>query len=105
MDSAPLHVHYYIEPCCLGPEGHAFIEAFCEYGNKVFQTFTPPFIELALHERTHSSQAELTYVLGGQPVTREQARAFLEQRRYQLDAFEEHLHDDLSHLVEDFLGR
>lgn len=93
-----------VEPGCLGPEGKKHIREFCDYAQKQVETIDADFICWELVPRDDKSLPEMQYKIHNKKLTHDKAAKYLELFKKDLDVFEDHLHEKISHLVEEYLG-
>jgi len=100
-----LNVLYRVEPGCLGPDGPKNIEAFCDFAEKKVEDLDANYVHWEIIPRFDKSLPEMEYKALGKNLSHDQADRYLAVFKQNLDEFEEHLHDKLGLLIEDFLGR
>lgn len=100
-----LNVLYRVEPGCLGPDGPKKIEDFCEYAKKEVENLDANFVHWDILPRFDKTLPEMEYKALNKNLTHDQADRYLAVFEQSLDEFEEHLHDKLGVLIENYLGR
>ena len=93
-----------VEPGCLGPDGKKHIKKFCEFAQKQVETIDSDFVHWELVPREDKSLPEMQYKISNKKLTHDKAAKYLGLFRKDLDEFEEHLHDKVAHLVDEYLG-
>ncbi|MBV7316353.1 hypothetical protein [Shewanella sp. NIFS-20-20] len=94
-----------VEPGCLGPNGLDHIEEFCLLANRAIPQMSSGFALWQFTPRYDKSLPELQYLLNDKVLTQVQAERYLELNHYELDEFEEKLHERLSKLINQYLAR
>ena len=100
-----LNVLYRVEPGCLGPDGPNTIESFCDYAEKSVENLDSDFVHWDIVPRFDKSLPEMEYKALNKRMSHDQAARYLAVFHKDLDEFEEHLHEQLGNLIEDYLGR
>ena len=103
-DTKKLTVISRIEPGCLGPEGESYVEDFCKFAEKELASLDSDFVHWQLTPRRDKSLAEMQYLLQSKRISHDQAEKYLQLFNESLDEFEHHLHEELAHLIDNFLG-
>ena len=93
-----------VEPGCLGPEGKEHIQAFCDFAQKQVETIDAEFVHWELVPRDDKTLPEMQYKISNKKLTHDKAAKYLALFKKELDIFEEHLHEKVSHLVDEYLG-
>ena len=93
-----------IEPGCLGPDGKERIQAFCDFAQAQVEPIDADFVHWELVPRYDKSLPEMQYKIRNKKMTHDQAAKYLELFNKDLDEFEGHLHEKISHLVDEYLG-
>ncbi|NRD73851.1 hypothetical protein HQQ94_11495 [Shewanella sp. VB17] len=93
-----------VEPGCLGPDGIEHIESFCRFSHQELKKVDAEFIKWLPLPRYDKSLSEMEYSVASKLLTREKASQYLAHFECELDEFEEHFHDKLSTLINDFLA-
>ncbi|WP_299792077.1 hypothetical protein [uncultured Shewanella sp.] len=93
-----------IEPGCLGPDGVDHIESFCRFANQELKKVDPDYIKWIPLPRYDKSLSEMQYSVNNKQLNREKAAKYLSHFQSDLDDFEEHFHDKVSLLINDFLS-
>ncbi|MCW8875588.1 MAG: hypothetical protein OQK04_14525 [Kangiellaceae bacterium] len=100
-----LNVLYRVEPGCLGPDGPERIEDFCQFAEKEVEDLDADFVHWDIVPRFDKTLPEMEYKALQKRLTHEQAAKYLSVFEKDLDEFEEHLHEKLGVLIENYLGR
>ena len=98
-----LTVIFRLEPGCLGPDGSDHIEAFCGVAQRQIATMDADFVHWVLIPRFDKSLAEMQYKVSDKNLSHEQAVKYLSMFDKELDEFEEHLHDRVAHMIDEYL--
>lgn len=93
-----------VEPGCLGPSGIDHIEEFCKFAQIEFEPVDSDFVHWELLPRLDKNQEEMQYKINNKMLTHDKAKKFLEIFNKNFDEFEEHLHEKLASLIDQFLG-
>lgn len=94
-----------VEPGCLGQDGDKRIEAFCKVAHLEFEAIDSGFINWQVLPRLDKSLPEIEYKTINKTLSDPQAKKYLAFFDKNLDKFEEHMHDKLAVLIEQYLGR
>lgn len=94
-----------VEPGCLGPEGHLYIEDFCLQAQPLFGKIGRQYIAWQIVPRYDKKLPEIQYQLHGRNVPRDKADTFLRYHQHTLEQFEERINELLSTLIDIHLGR
>ncbi|MGL4476202.1 MAG: hypothetical protein ACRCT7_17375 [Shewanella sp.] len=105
QNQGPLSVLCRVEPGCLGPNGIDHIEEFCLLANRAIPQMSSNIALWQFTPRYDKSLPELQYLLNNKVLTSAQAERYLELHHYELDDFEEKLHERLSKLINQYLAR
>ncbi|AWB68317.1 hypothetical protein C2869_18730 [Saccharobesus litoralis] len=100
-----LTVIYRLEPGCLGPTGKDHIEDFCQYANKSLRSIDSECVNWAIIPRYDKSLPELEYQIQRKKLDKAKAEQFIDVFKKDLDSLEEHMHEQLSLLIDNFLQR
>lgn len=100
-----LTIVFRVEPGCLGPQGAAHIEEFCRFAQKEFETVDADFIHWEIVPRHDKSLAEMQYQVNNKNLSHDKAAKYLTVFNKNLDEFEGHLHQKLTLLIDQYLGR
>ncbi|WP_342807030.1 hypothetical protein [Alteromonas sp. M12] len=100
-----LTVTFRVEPGCLGPEGAAHIKGFCKHAKKMVVGLDSDFIRWVIIPRYDKSLPETEYKTNGKRLNQQQAALYLSAFNKKLDDFEAHLDEQLTHLIDSYLGR
>ena len=101
-DEKKLHVLFRVEPGCMGPAGIDHIQEFCEYAQNKVNNLHPEFVNWEIVARMNKKLPEMQFKLTNKNLTHEQAEKYLGVFGQSLEEFEEHLHDMLALLVDEF---
>jgi hypothetical protein len=104
-DDKKLTVISRVEPGCLGPQGHQHIDEFCRFAQKQADAIDSQLVRWLIVPRTDKTLAETQYEIGEKRLSRDKAVRFLETFDASLDEMEAQLDDNLSRLIERYLGR
>ncbi len=94
-----------IEPGCLGPDGIDHIESFCRFANQELKTVDSNFIKWLPLPRYDKSLPEMQYSVNYRQLNREKAAKYLSLFNCELNDFEEHFHDKVALLINEFLSK
>jgi len=100
-----LTVTFRVEPGCLGPDGAEHIEGFCKYAKNEIADLDSDFVRLVIVPRHDKLLDETEYRTNGKKLTYDKASQYLSVFGKDLDAFEEHLQESLSVLIDQYLAR
>jgi len=92
-----------IEAGCLGPEGADHIEEFCNFAQTEVEPIDSDFVHWELIPRHDKSLAEMQYKINNKKLNHDKAAKYLAMFNKNLDEFEDHLHEKLSHLIDQYL--
>lgn len=104
-DEQKITVVFRVEPGSLGPTGKDYIDQFCPLAQTAFKTVDADFALWQIIPRHDKSLPELEYKLNGKSLNAAQAEKYLSVFDRHIDALEEHLEENISRLIEKFLGR
>lgn len=93
-----------VESGCLGPGGKDHIKEFCSFAQKQVESIDSDFVHWILVPRRDKSQGEMQYKIGNKNLAHDKAAKYLEMFKKNLDVFEDHLHEKLARLVDQYLG-
>ncbi len=93
-----------IEPGCLGPDGVDHIESFCRFANQELKKVDSNFVKWLPLPRYDKSLPEMQYSVNSKQLSRDKAAKYLSHFNSELDDFEEHFHDKVSLLINEFLS-
>lgn len=102
-ENRKLSVTYRVEAGCLGPDGENYIADFCKFAQSALQTLDSDYIVWLIVHRKDKTLPETQYSVTGKKVTHDQAEKYLAVFGKNLDEFEEHLSDQLTTLVDQFM--
>lgn len=92
-----------IEAGCLGPDGDDHVEEFCTFGQPQVAPIDVDFVLWQLVPRHDKSEPEMHYAINGKILDHIKAEKYLSLFGKDLDAFEDHLHDKLAQIIDDYL--
>lgn len=101
-DDKKLHVLFRVEPGSMGPAGIDHIQEFCQYAQKRVDSLHPEFVQWQIVARMNKKLPEIQFKVANKNLTQEQAAKYLSVFGQNLEEFEEHLHDMLAVLVDEF---
>lgn len=104
-DEQKITVIFRVEPGSLGPTGIDHIEQFCPLAQSAFEKIDADFALWQIIPRHDKSLPELEYRLNGKGLNASQAEKYLSVFNRHIDELEEHLEENISLLIENFLGR
>ena len=99
-----LTVIYRVEPGCLGPEGASHIIKFCIFAQAALQTLDSNYISWSIISREDKTLPEMEYNVVGKKMSHNQAEKYLAIFGKSLDEFEGRLSDQLTLLIDKFMG-
>jgi hypothetical protein len=105
MTTPQLTVLYRLEPGCLGPEGKAFIEEFCQFAMPLIAAQTASYMVWQLVPRYDKTLAEIEYSMSGKRLSESQGERVLAMYGASADAIVEQLNDQMTWLIDQFFGR
>lgn len=97
-----LHVLFRVEPGCMGPAGIDHIQDYCKYAQQRVQNLHSEFVKWEIVARMNKKLPEMQYRAMNKNLTHTQAEKYLAVFGQNLEEFEEHLHDMLAILVDEF---
>ena len=97
-----LCVIYRVEPGCLGPEGLMLINEFCLFAQNNIRMNEANFIIWEIHSRSDKTLPEMEYKLNNKKLSHDKAKKYLEILDIKINELEEHFHEELSNLVEEY---
>jgi hypothetical protein len=103
QDSHKLTVLCRIEPGCLGPEGADLIDDFCRYAQSRVGNIDAAFVNWKLLARHDKTLPEMHYSISGKSLDHAKAERYLAHFNQQLADFEDHFHNHLADLIDDYL--
>lgn len=95
-----LTVLFRVEAGCLGPNGEAHVDRFCDFAQAEVANLEAEFIHWEIVPRSDKSKPEMEYRIGGRSLNHDMARRYLDAFEQNLDEFEEHLNERILHLIE-----
>lgn len=103
QDSHKLTVLCRIEPGCLGPNGVELIKDFCRYAQSRVKDIDEAFVIWQLVPRHDKTLPEMHYSISGKSLDHAKAERYLSYFNQQLADFEDHFHNRLADLIDDYL--
>ena len=100
-----LTVIFRVESGNLGPTGDQRIDEFCEFARKEVEYIDSDFVHWELRPRNNKSLPEMEYTLNNKKLSHEKAARYLQLFDKNLNEFEEHFHEKLVQIIEQFMGR
>ncbi len=103
QDSHKLTVLCRIETGCLGPNGEELIDDFCRYAQSRVKNIDAAFVIWKLVARHDKKLPEMHYSVSGKSLDHAKAERYLSHFDQQLADFEDHFHNHLADLIDDYL--
>lgn len=103
QDSHKLTVLCRIEPGCLGPNGVDLIDDFCRYAQSRVKNSDAAFVIWKLLARHDKNLPEMHYSVSGKSLDHARVEKYLSLFNQQLADFEDHFHNHLADLIDDYL--
>lgn len=103
QDSHKLTVLCRIEPGCLGPNGEELIDDFCRYAQSRVKNIDAAFVIWKLVARHDKNLPEMHYSVTGKSLDHAKAERYLGHFDQQLADFEDHFHNHLADLIDEYL--
>jgi hypothetical protein len=103
QDSHKLTVLCRIEPGCLGPNGVDLIDDFCRYAQSRVQSMNAAYVIWKLVARHDKTLPEMHYSISGKNLDHARAERYLAHFNQPLADFEDHFHNRLADLIDDYL--
>ena len=100
-----LMVLFHVEPGCLGPDGISLVTEYCDIAQKKIEKIDSDYIAWCITPRTDKTLPELQFNIDGKLLSREQAEKYLSLFDIDIDELEAKLYENITDLVEEFLGR
>lgn len=100
-----LTVVFRVEPGCLGPNGADLVEPFCPFAEKALASLDSDFVYWHIVPRTDKSLPEVEYKVGQKKLNHDQAAKYVAVFGKNLDEFEEHFHDQIAVLIDQYMQR
>lgn len=100
-----LTILFRVESGCLGPEGRDLIDGFCDIAQNKIEQIESDYVHWVITPRTDKTQAETQFEIDGKLLTREQAEKYLGLFSIDIDDLETRLFENITDLVEEYLGR
>lgn len=97
-----LHVLFRVEPGCMGPAGIDHIQEFISFAQADLESLDADFVHWEIVARMNKKLPEMQYKVGNKNLTHHHAEKYLALFGKSLDEFEEHLHDRIAELVDEF---
>ncbi|MCU7938136.1 MAG: hypothetical protein KZQ64_03165 [gamma proteobacterium symbiont of Bathyaustriella thionipta] len=104
LQEQKLTIIFRIEPGCLGPNGVNHIEAFCELAEKEFASIDSDFIHWTIIPRLDKSLPEMQYKINNKKLAQDKAEKYLKVFGKSLHEFEDHLHNKIGLIIDQFMG-
>jgi len=104
-DRKKLTVIYRVEHGCLGPQGKDHVDKFCDFAQKSFTGPWSAFIEWRFIPRNGISQPEIQYEINSRLLSNDKAEKYLEMFETSVEHLENHLHEKIVALIEQYMGR
>jgi hypothetical protein len=92
-----------IESGCLGPEGESHVQKFCGFAQDEVEVIDSDFVHWEIIPRHDKSESEMQYSVNNKKLSHKKAARYLEIFNKNLDEFEEHLHNKLTDLIDQFM--
>ena len=92
-----------LEPGCLGPGGKNHVDKFCSFAQKEVETIDSDFVHWEIIPRHDKSLAEMQYRISNKNLSHDKAEKYLGMFNKNLNEFEDHLHEKLTHLIDQYL--
>lgn len=92
-----------IEPGCLGPDGNDHVEDFCQFGQPLVTPIDADFVIWKILPRKDKSLPEMSYSINNKTLDHLKAEKYLNLFNKDLNTFEEHLHDKVAQIIDDYL--
>lgn len=100
-----LEVIYRVEPGCLGPDGTAYIEDFCQFAQPLVTAHTAGFMRWILTPRFDKSLPEMQCMLAGRTLNPVQVQRYFSLYAADPQQLEIELNDQLTLLIDQYFGR
>lgn len=94
-----------LEAGCLGSEGETHIDEFCQMAQPKFESIHSDFVSWSIVPRHDKSLPEIQYLICNKNLTQAQASKFFNLFQVSLYEFEEHLHNKLALIIEQYFDR
>ena len=98
-----LNVVCRIEADCLGPDGEDHIEEFCKIAQEEVEDLDADFVHWEMVPRHNKLESEMQYNVNKKKLTHDKAARYLTLFHKNLDDFEDHLHEKLTFLIDQYL--
>jgi len=92
-----------IEAGCLGPDGDDHVDEFCAFGQPHVEPIDADFVLWKIVPRLDKTLPEMHYSINGKVLDHTKAEKYLGLFGKDLNAFEEHLHDKIAQIIDDYL--
>jgi len=102
---AQIVILYRLEPGCLGPDGKAHIDAFCQFATPLLASQTAAFMRWQLEPRWDKTLPECQGFFDNRPLKDEQLARLLSHYHTDADALIEQLNEHLTLMIDQFFGR
>jgi len=100
-----LCVLYRVEPGCLGPEGLLLINEFCLFAQNNIKMNDTNFIIWEIHSRNDKALPEMEYMLNSKKLSHDKVEKYLDMFSIEINDLEEHFHEEISNLIEEFFSK
>ena len=98
-----LTVIFRVEPGCLGPTGSTLVDGFCSFAQKEVAMVDSDFVHWEILPRHDKALPEMQYRVCNKKLTHDKADQYLKLFQRSLDLFEEHLHEKIVLLIQQYL--
>jgi hypothetical protein len=98
-------VLFRLEPGCLGPDGSLHIDKFCQQAQKEFTSLYSDCIHWDIIPRNDKSLPEMQYRISNKNLSHDQVAQYLQLFEINRDEFEHQLHEKLTIIIDQYLGR
>ena len=105
QEDKKLSVTYRVESGCLGPEGEKHIDDFCRFAQSKLQEQDSDYIIWNIVPREDKALPEMQYNVVGKKMNDSQTEKYLALFDKNLNQFECHLSDNLTLIINEFMGR
>jgi len=92
-----------IEAGCLGPDGINHVDEFCQFGQPLVAPIDADFVIWKILPRHNKEDPEMNYAINNKILDHAKAQKYLSLFNKELDTFEDHLHDKLAQIIDDYL--
>lgn len=98
-------VLFSVEAGCLGPDGNELVEGFCDIAQNKIEPIESDYVHWIITPRTDKTQPETQFKINGKFLTRDKAEKYLGLFKIDIDELESRLFENITDLVEEYLGR